>query len=87
MTSRNFPPEPPAPIFHPDLSEHMRHQLQKHVETKSIAGFGSQRLQVLRLRVRAFYDVFSGKTQEALSTGRVPRPAGPDIIPRLVTPV
>jgi hypothetical protein len=54
MTPGNFRQEPPAPIFHPDLSEPMRHQLQKHVETKSIAGFGSQRLQVLRLRVRAF---------------------------------
>ena len=76
MTSRNFPPEPPAPIFHPDLSEHMRHQLQKHVETKSIAGFGSQRLQVLRLRVRAFYDVFSGKHRRHCPLGASHAPPG-----------
>jgi hypothetical protein len=77
MTPRNFQPEPPAPIFHPDLSEPMRHQLQKHAETKSIAGFGSQRLQVLRLRVRAFCDVSAANTLGTVHWARpTPRRAG-----------
>jgi hypothetical protein len=48
ITPRSAAPhEPPAPIFDPDMSEAMKHHLQKHVETRSIAGYGSQKLQVL----------------------------------------